>query len=1160
MARSCKIKEIPSFGNRLSWGGKRENVWVQCRLDRSFGNAEWFTLFPRAKTEYLEMMGSDHRPILTRLVGEDTCHRGRFCFDKRLINKPETEEIIKKHWRLHSVGAGESVTARLLRCRRALSKWKRLAPTNSHTRITQLKKDLETESTKMFPNFQRLQGIKWDLNKAFREEEIYWKQKSRQKWLREGDRNTTFFHGSVKYKRLKNRVISLLDKHGLEAYEEGSKGSIAVEFFSELFTSSNPTGFEDVLEGMEPRVTEEMNLKLTSPITALEIKQAAFKVQGDSAPGIDGWTGTFFKQYWNTIGKEIVSEVEQFFQSGTMLQDWNHTQICLIPKKPNANAMTDMRPISLCSVLYKIVSNVLCTRLKRCLPKLVSETQGAFVSGRLISDNILIAHEIIHALRTNSKFNKDMIAIKTDMSKAYDRVEWDFLEHLFVKMGFNSTWIQWIMSCVRSVSYTVLINGSSHGFVKPSRGIRQGDPLSPFLFILCAEALVHLMQRRHEQQRLTGFQFNESCPSVQHLLFADDSLFICKANKEECEEVLNCLSLYGKASGQVINFAKSTVTFGGKASYDTKELVKTTLGIRNEGGSGSYLGLPECFSGSKQALLAFIGEKLQGRLHGWFAKSLSLGGKEVLLKSIAMALPVYAMSCFRLSKNLCRKLTSAMTEFWWSHCEGQRNIAWVAWAKLCKAKSEGGLGFKDLSDFNQALLAKQSWRMLNNPTSLVARFFKSRYFRYKSILDCGTGSRPSYAWRSILQGRDLLKKGLLKVIGDGSNTLVWQEKWIQEEHPRAPYRAQIFFDVRLKVSDLRDPSTGHWDVSKIENLFPPGDANRILAMKLAVGQPDRFIWPYNKAGAYTVKSGYWLSRTLPSLYEKPPEELIRSNKLKAKVWRLKTVPKIKSFLWRMLSGALAVADRLACRGISIDLRCPVCGDARETISHTLFGCHVARQAFALANVPLPSGGFSESSVENNWEHLEKVIQDTAAPEEIRSVIPWLLWNVWKYRNTVVFQGKQGEVQEIVIKAYQDALQWKDAQRQEELDHNGQVVHHAREAFTRSKSICEAGLRCVLWTVSALRDLHVARVIIAIDSAQVVEAITNPHNWPRFGLLLQEIQQLIEGFESWDCETVGRSANQAAVAIAKSVTRENRFQSYLALGGPSWLHDLISADD
>lgn len=235
------------------------------------------------------------------------------------------------------------------------------------------------------------------------------------------------------------------------------------------------------------------------------------------------------------------------------------------------------------------------------LPQLVSPTQGASVVGRLISDNLLISQEMIHGLHTNPSCKDDFLAIKTDMSKVYDRVEWNFLEELLKKMGFEAQWTSWIMTCVRSVSYTVFLNGQTHGhIVIPERGIRQGDPLSPFLFIFCAEALVYAMNKAEKDERLTGLRLTKKFSAIQHLLFADDSLFLCQATLRECSEFFKVLNLYGKASGQEINFQKLAVTFGANIDPIKRCLLAGLLGIEKEGGAGTYLGLPECFSGSKQ--------------------------------------------------------------------------------------------------------------------------------------------------------------------------------------------------------------------------------------------------------------------------------------------------------------------------------------------------------------------------------------------------------------------------------------------------------------------------------------------------------------------------------------------------------------------------------
>ena len=272
------------------------------------------------------------------------------------------------------------------------------------------------------------------------------------------------------------------------------------------------------------------------------------------------------------------------------------------------------------------------------------------------------------------------------MSMAFNRVQWSFLEALQLKLGFSPKWVAWIKVCISSVSYQVLLNGEPKGHISPSQGIRQGDPLSPFLFILLTEALISQIQGAEREGRITCLKIARNSPPVSHLLFADDSLLFCRAEVAQCTELMKIINTYGCSSGQQLNVEKSSILFGNKVLPDLKKKIKQALGITKEGGMGVYLGLPEKICGSKQQAFAFIQERLQNRINSWSAKLLSKGGKEVMIKSVAQALPTYVMSCFLLPQDIIRKLTSAISHFWWSTKDNNRGLYWIAWKKICTPK------------------------------------------------------------------------------------------------------------------------------------------------------------------------------------------------------------------------------------------------------------------------------------------------------------------------------------------------------------------------------------------------------------------------------------------------------------------------------------------
>jgi hypothetical protein len=220
-----------------------------------------------------------------------------------------------------------------------------------------------------------------------------------------------------------------------------------------------------------------MNSNLLKEFTMEEVKTALLSISDLKAPGPDDMPSVFYKNFWDIVSDKVVQEVLVVLNGGPMPDGWNDTTIVLIPKVNKPIQVKDLRPISLCNVLYKLVSKVLANRLKHILPEVISPTQSAFVPGRLITDNILLAYEFTHYMRTRRKSKRGCAAIKLDMSKAYDRVEWKFLEEMMNKLGFCQNWIQLIMKCVSLVKYRIRINGELSSEVIPERGLRQGAPV-----------------------------------------------------------------------------------------------------------------------------------------------------------------------------------------------------------------------------------------------------------------------------------------------------------------------------------------------------------------------------------------------------------------------------------------------------------------------------------------------------------------------------------------------------------------------------------------------------------------------------------------------------------------------------------------------------------
>ncbi|KAA3475779.1 reverse transcriptase [Gossypium australe] len=323
----------------------------------------------------------------------------------------------------------------------------------------------------------------------------------------------------------------------------------------------------------------------------------------------------------------------------------------------------------------EIIAKVLVNRMSLVLGHCINEAQDAFIAGRQISDNTLIAYEILHTLKTMKHCKKGNFALKLDM-------RWDFLAGMMSSLGFCQEWIILIMRCVCSVTYTMGINeGISDVFI-PSRGLRQGDPLSPYLFLIYAEGLSILLNEAKQKRLMLGAPIGRERFTINHLIFADDCILFGDASKEGAHTVRNILNEYELVSGQKANYDKSLIYFGASFDHSVRAQITNILGVRIAVNLEKYLGLPMMVGRRKRWAFANFVDRFRKRVESWNFRFLSMGGEEVFIKTVLQAIPIYVMQCFELPKTLCNKLEGIMNKFWWANGKSEKSIHWCSWKDL----------------------------------------------------------------------------------------------------------------------------------------------------------------------------------------------------------------------------------------------------------------------------------------------------------------------------------------------------------------------------------------------------------------------------------------------------------------------------------------------
>lgn len=287
------------------------------------------------------------------------------------------------------------------------------------------------------------------------------------------------------------------------------------------------------------------------------------------------------------------------------------------------------------------------------------------------------------------------------------------------------------------------------GAVSPPRGLQQGDPLSPYLFILVVDAFSRMIHKQVEKGNLHGARVSRYGPVVSHLLFADDSLLFARANRQECSVIVELLNRYEKASGQKINFEKSEISFSKGVRDEQRGEIQAVLNMRQVEHHDKYLGIPNILGKSKKVVFSTLVDRIWKKVQGWKEKLLSRAGKEVMIKAVLQAIPTYIMSVYKIPSEVNTKIHSLIAKFWWGNGDDKHRMHWRSWESLCQLKCFDGMGFRDLAVFNEAMLGRQAWRLVRAPKALLARVMKSKYYPKSDFLGSALGLQGSFTWRSI---------------------------------------------------------------------------------------------------------------------------------------------------------------------------------------------------------------------------------------------------------------------------------------------------------------------------------------------------------------------------------------------------------------------------
>ncbi len=907
---------------------------------------------------------SDHHAIFVNLnVCKEERGSGRWIMNKKVIRSKMFQETFVTFWRDWTKKKNDFSSklqwwAESKEQIQEIAKWCAVQlARNEKFRVKNLEAQLLEESNKLQANILEINKLRAELDEIYMSKSEGARIRARVKWFEKGEKSSAYFHQLEKKYANEKLWISIKDKDGNVLFGIRNILQRQKEFYEELYTGVdvNRDAATQLLQNVEKKLTQEELDKTEADINLDEVEAVVKGLKPEKSPGIDGIINEFYQIYWKEIGKDFIEVIHDIQEKGILAPGQNMGTVILLHKAGERENLSNWRPITLLNTDYKIIEKVLAERMKVVLERIIHNDQKAYLKNRQIGENVRLNDDVIYYCE---HYEKPGGVLYIDQSKAFDRVSWTWLDLVLEKYGFGQQFRQWVNILYRDAKSTIFTNRFFSEAFRVHRGVRQGSPLGPYLYILQCEPLASTIRKDKEIEGIKVCDKNERClGEIKLAAFADDVQGYV-STMQSVIKWFEHMKTYSDASGAVVNVDKSMGTLLGtlKGKENEAPFMKWTSGPVKVLGVNQGINKDEVQFWQKKIV------KMKQRLNCWKQRNLTLMGKAYLLKSIGLSVLLYALEIQHAPLNVIKEVNTVMWSFIWNG-KPER----VKRAVCMRNFAEGGIGVPNI----HALIDVCRVKMLGNILSEGRETWKLLPMWFLGLHDA----------------QNPLRK--LLVIGQNRQTYEVPpfygecvDAWLNLDCNKYP-----------RVQNMRD----HLD--RNDNI----DETEITKMSVKLENGSwKAVEMCQRKELYTLKCG---------TIKRSKQEVKWTNKYENIEWRRVYHPnekimcskKVVEFHWKCINGAVTTGEKLKKMKLTDGL-CKLCQGEEETLEHLLLDCDTTHN-FWRAVIQMIRTNCEDFHYHERHVFMGYMDDDVQTNNIVNFILLNAKWLIWKRRCIIMYDAK-----------------------------------------------------------------------------------------------------------------------------------------------------------